>query len=97
MVQLSDLSQLLNFRGFELPSNDSMHSTQRWMSEPAPELHLWKLSLIVWNDRDKLFSAKKKEEGGQEKERKSWLQLKVIFFSCQAGKINMHLPIEKKW
>lgn len=38
------------------------------VSEPAPELHLWKLSLIVWNDRDKSFSVKKRGGGGE----KNW-------------------------
>lgn len=38
---------------FEMPWNESTHNTQGRMSEPAPELHLWKLTLIVWNDQEK--------------------------------------------
>lgn len=65
MVRLSDLSQPLNFRGFEMPSNDSTHSTQRCICLNRLLNYInGKPSLIVWNDRDKSFSAKKR---GKEK------------------------------
>lgn len=77
-VRLSDRSQLLRFRGFEMPSNYSTYSTQKWMYELAPELHLWKLSEITGTNHS--LPKKKKMGGGGREGRTEKLQFKVIFF-----------------
>lgn len=74
--RLSDRSQLLSFRGFEMPSNYSTYSTQRWMYDLAPELHLWKSSAITGTNH----SLPKEIWGERGRKRTEKLQFKVIIF-----------------
>lgn len=91
--RLSDRSQLLSFRGFEMQSNYSTYSTQRWMYELAPELHLWKSSEITGTNH-----SLPKEIWGGEGEKKNWktaVQSHNLHVN-QAGNIGMHVPFQKE-